>query len=511
MRRVARSLLLVALLLTADRAWAHIGDQNVFFEGSAGPYPVRVVVRPPGVIPGLADISVRVQTNGVQRVTVLPMRWNTGRKGAPPPDEATPVRGETNLFSGELWFMRDGAQSVEVAVIGAAGKGTVIVPVNAVATRVLGMSKGLGQMLACLGVLLVGLAISIAGAAVRESVLPPGTAVTPTRRWLARTTVFVSAGVIAALIWFGNRWWSAEAKDYRNNRLFQTLEARAHVRVEDGRRILTVERTTDRTRNSPLVPEHGKLMHLFLVREPAMEAFAHLHPTRLNWKTFETRIPALPEGDYSVYADVTYETGFADTLTARIHVPALPAGDAPLSRNPDADDAWILATAFAPVGGNTRRTTPLGDELSMHFAADTELIAGRDTQLKFVVTDAKHNPVSLDPYMGMGGHLIVRRSDGAVFTHLHPSGSYSMTAQQLFELRAEGKAPLRTGTLTGEPVCKLPKTSPDGTPREQITFPYAFPKPGAYRLWVQVKVNGRILTGVFDLSIAGANDSLAQR
>jgi hypothetical protein len=27
---------------------AHVGSPNVFYEGNAGPYPVRVVVRPPG-------------------------------------------------------------------------------------------------------------------------------------------------------------------------------------------------------------------------------------------------------------------------------------------------------------------------------------------------------------------------------------------------------------------------------------------------------------------------------
>jgi len=71
------SFIITLILFLPLLAHAHIGDQNVFFEGNAGPYPVRVVVRPPGVIPGLAEISVRVNTNGVRGVTVLPMRWSS--------------------------------------------------------------------------------------------------------------------------------------------------------------------------------------------------------------------------------------------------------------------------------------------------------------------------------------------------------------------------------------------------------------------------------------------------
>ncbi|HEY0549430.1 MAG TPA: hypothetical protein VGF13_07475 [Verrucomicrobiae bacterium] len=504
-RTGVRGLVTALIALLPLIACAHIGDQNVFFEGHAGPYPVRVIVRPPGVIPGLAEISVRVETNGVHKVTVLPMRWDTGRTGAPPPDEARPVRGETNLFSGELWFMRDGAQSVEVAISGGGGVGKVIVPVNAVATRVLGMTPGFRAMLLTLGVVLIALAVSIAGAAVRESVLPAGTQASSQRRWFARGTVVVAAVAILFFLRFGKNWWDKEAADYRNNRLYQTLEAKADVRVQNGERILSIERAVNPARKyGPLVPEHGKLMHLFLVREPGMDVFAHLHPMKLDWKTFQATLPALPGGEYKLYADVTYETGFSETHTANVQLPEATIATSTGTPALDADDGWRASDRFAGGADTNRQRVSLSQNLRMDMNIDGPLIENRETRLRFAVRDVILRPVPVEHFMGMGGHLILRRDDGSVFTHLHPSGSFSMAAQQLFELRVEGKAPMKIGATKGDPVCKLPPLDPAASAmrHEEISFPYAFPKAGAYRLWAQVKVRGEVLTGVFDVKVA---------
>ncbi|HJO05486.1 MAG TPA: hypothetical protein QGG47_16080 [Acidobacteriota bacterium] len=54
-------LALLAILLGPPSVDAHVGSPNIFFEGMAGPYPVRVIIRPPGVVPGLAEIAIRLQ------------------------------------------------------------------------------------------------------------------------------------------------------------------------------------------------------------------------------------------------------------------------------------------------------------------------------------------------------------------------------------------------------------------------------------------------------------------
>ena len=506
---ILRLVVMLAFGLFPLTARAHIGSPNVFFEGQAGPYPVHVIVHPAEVIPGLAEISVRVEGGGVQRVTALPISWNAGRKGAPPADVARLVRGETNLYNAQLWFMRTGAQSVEVEVDGASGTGRVTIPVDAVARRVLRMPRLLGGILALLGLVLVSLLVSIIGAAVRESVLEPGLEPAPKRRWWARGAMASFALLLVLLLWGGNHWWQAEATEYRNNRLYKPVPAVAAVHKENGHLVLRLE-IPSFGGSAPLVPDHGKLMHLFLVREPSLDAFAHLHPIKLNKKTFESVLPDLPGGSYRLYADVTYETGFSDTLTTAVEVPEKPRVEIrPLeSASVDSDDSWRIAPSFDAT--HSSRECRLAGDNVMTWLAPERIVANQPISLRFMIRAPSGQPAVLEPYLGMSGHLALRREDGSVFTHLHPGGSASMAAMRLSVLRTEGKLPLQAAFGADEPICQLPVETPvdqqwlRGTAANaagSVSFPYAFPKRGDYRLWVQVKVNGQILTGVYDVAV----------
>jgi hypothetical protein len=501
MKRLGLVLFLAVCGLLPCNALGHVGSPNVFFEGQAGQYRVHVVIRPAEVIPGLAEISVRVEAAGVERVTALPIKWNAGRRGAPPPDFARPVPGESNRYSAQLWFMEPGAQSVELEIRGTAGTGTVIIPVDAVATRVLTIPKALGAILAVLGLVLMILLLSIVGAAVRESVLQPGVEPPRRRRWYARGAVTLGALLLVTLLWGGKRWWASEAADYRNHRLYHPLVAHAQTRSENGRHLLRLEVTDPAfLRTAPLVPDYGKLMHLFLMREPKLDAFAHLHPTKLDRKSFESVLPQLPAGNYRLYADITYETGYADTLTTTVKIPDTADGPTRAVEASDPDDSWQVAPEL---GARRTRECCLSEDRMMTCMVPGRIVANQPVTLNFAVTEADGRPARLESYLGMRGHLVLRCDDGSVFTHLHPGGSASMAAMQLAVYRIEGKLPLKASFGADDPLCQLPPATPQEQRSDGVSFPYAFPKPGLYRFWVQVKIKGQVLTGVFDLEVLG--------
>jgi hypothetical protein len=377
------------------------------------------------------------------------------------------------------------------------------VPVNSLATSTLPMTGTLSAILIGLGVILFVLAVSIVGAAVRESVLTPGLAPTSRRLWAGRAAFAIAALVLALAAVGGRAWWNAEDGDYRNNRLHKPVQCVADVRAENGQRLLSLTVQTNEIRGAwpQIVPDHGKLMHVFMVREPGLDVLAHLHPIRRNHFLFETTLPPLPAGDYRLYADVTHESGYSQTLTALAKVAEASTALATNAASvvADLDDSWHEGTTLSSASGKTEFN--LGDGLVMKWATPGPFIAGREASLRFVVTDATSQPARLEPYLSMLGHAAIRRDDGAVFTHLHPAGSISLASQQVFQIRAGGKPPRRITPEMMEQLCQPPSGD---LARQPLSFPYEFPKPGRYRIWVQVKAGGKVRTAEFDTTVGPA-------
>ena len=73
------------------------------------------------------------------------------------------------------------------------------------------------------------------------------------------------------------------------------------------------------------VPDHGHLMHLFVVT-PDLDRLWHLHPGEVVTGTFEQALPDIPPGRYEVFGDVVHRTGVSETVTASFETPGSTEG-----------------------------------------------------------------------------------------------------------------------------------------------------------------------------------------
>jgi len=491
MNRFAAIAATTAIAIVAS---AHIGSPNVVFDGNAGAYPVRVIVRPPEVVPGLAEVIVRVEATDAQQVLIRPVFWRTGARGAPAGDEMRRVAGEDRVYTGQLWLMAYGAYSVYVTVSGARGSGTAIVPVNSLATGRLPLAPALGGILVVLGGLLVAGLLTIVRAAAGESLVPPGEAFDAAKRRRANLVTAVAGPVLALAMFGGAKWWKAEDTSYQR-RMYGSPAAVPTMTVDATHRTLRLavhDTAKFQAIYAPVAPDHGKMMHLFLVRLPDMDAFAHLHPVQSDSLIFNGEVPALPPGRYRLFGDLALENGLSLTVTNTLDLPDAKGAVAPS----DSDDAWTVSPSVARLA--PQAATSLGDGFTITWHGDSTLLAGRVTDLRFIVRDAKGVVAQLRPYLGMAAHAVVLRDDESVFIHLHPMGTVAMVSQQAFALRDRGDT-TAGGRLRPEALAAdaMPAMSMSG----ELTFPYEFPKPGRYRIWVQVKPDRRVLTGTFDVDV----------
>jgi hypothetical protein len=492
------NLLAVAVVLAGGvPLGAHVGSPDVFFEGDAGPYHLFVTVRVPQVIPGVAEIEVRTASSDVETVQFVPMRLSGAGSNLPPsPDLAQKSRQDPQFFTGSLWLMEFGALKVRIQVLGNKGEGELSVPVPAFAQRTLPMERPLGGLLLALTAFLTVGMVFIAGAAVREGNLAPDEQPSRSQVRRARIVMAITAVVALAVLFLGNRWWGAEARNHqRDVNLFKPPIA--ETKLENGNRLILTARGQDprwskEVRMQEVIPDHGHLMHLFLIRMPGMDQMWHLHPQRIEGGEFAEDLPSMPAGKYQVFADVVDKAGFPWTLVGTMDLPEIEG------KALDGDDSsWSGAPLSGPKQTNRAEShvANLSDGgLMVWQRAQGALRSGVPMDFRFDVEDQDGKPVeSLEPYMGMAGHAEFVSSDMSVFAHVHPAGSVSMAALEL------------TRTDGGMGGMSMPM--PAGPFPPQVSFPYGFPKPGDYRIFVQVRTRGAggspgpVQTAAFDAHV----------
>ena len=122
-------------------------------------------------------------------------------------------------------------------------------------------------------------------------------------------------------------------------------------------------------------------------------------------------------------------------------------------------------------------------------------------EFTFAVQDKDGRPAQdMEPYMGMAGHAEFVRSDLSVFAHVHPAGSVSMAALELAQAGLPGSSDSAQMPMSMPMPESMPMPDSGPLPPE-VRFPYGFPQPGDYRIFVQIKRAGRVETAVFDAHV----------
>lgn len=453
--------------LAASSSPAHVGSPDVFFKGNAGPYPLLITVRPPDVVPGVARVEVRSLGEGVQSLELTPTPM-TGPAAKHPPvaDRVTASATDATYFEGTLWLMTNGAWEVHIRVNGTQGPADLAIPVPAVALTMQPMSRGIGFFLLGMMLFLYAGLVAIAGAAVGAAKLEPGAPLRFTRE--SRITMAVTAVVLAAALWAGWNWWAGDAENYArkvykplNASVSSAPEGRLELRLSDPG-WLSLRKLDD------LIPDHGHITHLFLIRWPSRDYAYHLHPDLAATGYFSQHAPAMPEGDYRVFADVVHESGLEETAVGSSHLPQQTGAAV------SGDDAGGAVTPDQVLTGGYR----------MVWNERPARISARAVTLySFSLVDsAGAAATDLEPYIGMGGHAEFLKNDGTVFAHVHPSGSVSMASMAI-------ASPAAMRAMHSSNIGR------------EVSFPWGAPSPGDYTVFVQLKRAGRVETAAFPLHV----------
>jgi hypothetical protein len=489
------SIAVLLLCLAARPAAAHVGSPDVYYEGDAGPYHLFVTVRMPQVIPGVADIEVRGESGNMRSIEVVPMRLTgPGSKLPPAPDIAQASKDDPEFFTGSLWLMEPGALQVRITADGPKGKGELAVPVASYAQSTLPMERSLSGLLVFFMLLLTVGAISIVSSGVRDSDLAAGQSPGPANLRRSHIATAVTVVVVLGLLWVGRSWWRVEDRNsHQQISLYTPPKAQTTL---EGRSKLVIQATDDDPRwarqvsMDRVIPDHNHLMHLFLI-SPDMGRMYHLHPD-LSGGAFAQDLPAMPAGHYQVFADIVDERGFPWTLVGSANLPEI-------TGKPMAGDDSAYSGPSLVVGAADRTVAKVPDGTLIEWERPNgPLRSGQAMEFTFEVKDENGEPVTdLQPYMGMAGHAEFVRSDFSVFAHVHPSGSVPMASLELAQQGLGGESGMPGMAMTGmttvaDPTAPIPPV---------VKFPYGFPRPGDYRIFVQVKRAGRVETTVFDTHV----------
>jgi hypothetical protein len=185
--------------------------------------------------------------------------------------------------------------------------------------------------------------------------------------------------------------------------------------------------------------EAEREMHLIVVRADAT-AYRHLHPRRDDQGNWQTRLTLPEAGVYRAYADFKVgerQRTLATTLTA--------PGD------------------FRPRALPSPTPTVAGGPFEVGLRAPG-LRAGREAGLTFAVSREGRPAEGLERHLGARGHLVALREGDLAYLHVHPTAVHRRRPHE-------------------------------------VPFTATFPSAGRYRLFLQLRADGRVRTVALTLEV----------
>jgi hypothetical protein len=166
-----------------------------------------------------------------------------------------------------------------------------------------------------------------------------------------------------------------------------------------------------------------------------LREFTHEHPALGSDGAFAMRYQFKTAGEYHLFADVAPTNAGSQVLMTKIKV-----------------------TGKTSTPGAFEPRPPLQEVDGLRIQLKTHAVVAKHTsEIAFTVEPT----IGLQPYLGARAHLIGIHRDAVTFVHAHPDESKSSDGNFFFLGR--------------------------------------FPQPGHYRIWIQFKRNGQLVTGEFTL------------
>ncbi|HMO57220.1 MAG TPA: hypothetical protein PKC19_07690 [Roseiflexaceae bacterium] len=422
------------------------GPQQVYTQ-AIGPYEITTIVELPPSTPALLLVDI-VPRDDIGEATILLRVTPRGYSfDQAPSTQITTVPGPQGVYSTQLPVDQSGEWELELQIEGARGSGIARIPITITPTP---LPPYTIPLLITLGsiflLLLIGVGVS---ASIQRRERPLLQAVSRILSY-AIFGCTVVAGVLGVL------QWNTTAQEAQTATNSDAGGGRPHVNVamtpsvailQAGKPLSLTLDLTDGGTGLPvddLVSHHEALMHL-IVLDTTGTSLSHLHPARLAPGRFITEFTPDRSGNYTAYIEIERRNSGTQVIARDFSVAGSSAAPAP------------------PAPGFGMRTIA-----GIQVQATSSLMplrAARQTTLTFLFSEKEQPIRDLQPWLGMGGHLLARSADGATFAHVH-------AAETMVPISA-------TSDIRYGPT---------------VRFVYTFPQPGTYQVWSQFKRGGRILT-----------------